>query len=58
MSAPFNRSQQMQVRVSRMAELVSGGASPTEAGALMGLTKGQTASVWRAIKADLGPQAA
>lgn len=44
-------------RVNRFAELLSRDIPPHECGKLMGLTKGQTASTWRRIKADLGWQA-
>lgn len=47
----------MERRKARLSEMVANGAKPHEAGAHMGLTKGQVARVWANIKADLGEQA-
>ena len=40
-----------------LAQLVADGTAVMEAGASLGLTRGQTARAWATIKAGLGPQA-
>lgn len=44
-------------RVDRFAELLADGVGVVAAGKAMGLTKGETASTMRHIRADLGEQA-
>lgn len=44
-------------RMNRLAELVANGSGISEAGALMGITRGQAARTWADIKRGLGPQA-
>lgn len=46
-----------ELRGNALAELVANGATVTEAGARLGLTRGQTAGAWANIKAGLGAQA-
>lgn len=48
----------MKRRMDRLAQLVADGVPVHHAGqACLGLTKGETANVWRRIKQDLGAQA-
>lgn len=51
------RTAEVQIRIARFAQGVANGYSVGQAGRHLGLTKGQTAHVWRTIKADLGAQA-
>lgn len=51
------RYRDVSARADRFADLLSRGMDPHECGEAMGPTKGQTASTWRRIKTDLGPQA-
>jgi hypothetical protein len=41
-------------REARLAALVADGMKVAEAGAVMGMTKGQTARVWTNVKRQLG----
>lgn len=44
-------------REPELAEMVANGTSVSDAGRVMGLTKGQTSRVWNNIKRTMGRQA-
>lgn len=47
----------MRRRIAQLAERVANGMPIHHAGAAIGLTRGETANAWRAIKTQLGEQA-
>lgn len=50
------RSEETRVRMNRMAELLASGKceNASEAGRIMGLTKGEAARLWHSMRMDLG----